>query len=537
MTNPSLTLHGVSCLLPDGRRLFSGLNETFDRRHTGLVGRNGVGKSVLARVLAGSWLPSSGRVTRQGATHYLAQEPARDPRITVAGAAGVADILEAIARIEAGSVDTVDHELVGTRWTVRHDLQQALQAQGLGYLDVDSHMDRLSGGEAARVAFAGALLSDADILILDEPTNHLDRYARRSLIDQLTLWRGGLIVVSHDRELLGQMERIVELSTLGLRSYGGNYELYAARSEQERADAEQELERRKSERSRQEATLRAQRERAERREARGDRGARAANQAPILLGRQKERSEMTAGHLRERQQAQRALLGERVGEAARLVDDKAMPVMRITDVSAHSPFRIASLEGVRLAYQESAKEKLDLAVTAGQRIGLVGPNGSGKSTLLRTLAGALAPLEGQRKAWTPVAYLDQQLAEVYPVMSPLQLLRRVASGSDQGDIRTWLAQVGIDARSVTLPSGQLSGGQRLACALIMAIHANPPAQLLLLDEPGNHLDLPALQALEAMLCAYEGALVVASHDEVFLGRINLTERIEATTKGWVRTLV
>ncbi|MGY3231737.1 ATPase subunit of ABC transporter with duplicated ATPase domains [Luteibacter sp. HA06] len=537
MTNPSLTLHGVSCLLPDGRRLFSGLNETFDLRHTGLVGRNGVGKSVLARVLAGSWPTSSGHVTRQGTAHYLAQEPVRDRNATVAAAAGVADIVEAIARIEAGSVDAADFDIVGARWTIRHDLEQALQAQGLGYLDVDSPAHRLSGGEAARVAFAGALLSEADFLIFDEPTNHLDRNARRSLIEQLAHWRGGLIVVSHDRELLGQMERIVELSTLGLRSYGSNYDLYALRSEQERADAERELERRKTERDRLEYALRAQRERADRREARGHRGARDANQAPILLGRQKERSEITAGHLRERQQAQRASLGERVAEASRRVDEQAMPIMRIAATSGHSPFRVASLEGVRLAYPEGTGEKVDLAITAGQRIGLVGPNGSGKSTLLRTLAGTLPPPEGQRKAWTPVAYLDQQLAAVEPTLSPLELLRRVAVERNEGDIRTLLAQVGIDARSVNLPSGQLSGGQRLVTALAMAIHADPPAQLLLLDEPGNHLDLPALQALEAVLCAYAGALVVASHDEVFLARINLTERMEATAKGWVRTRV
>jgi len=534
MTNPSLSLQGVSCQLPDGRLLFSELDETFDLRRTGLVGRNGVGKSVLARLLAGLWPPTSGRLLVHGTTHYLAQEPRRDAGSTVAAVAGVAPILEALARIESGSVEPADYDTVGSRWTIRQDLGQALQAQGLGHLDAYTPTRQLSGGEVARVAFAGALLSEADFLILDEPSNHLDRDARRSLIDQLQRWPKGLIVISHDRELLRQMERIVELSPFGLRSYGGNYDLYAMRSEQERADAERELEQRKAERRRDERSLRDQRERTERRQARGNRGARDANQAPILLGRQKERSETTAGRLRERQEEQRQMLSERVREAAQRVDDRAMPVLRSTHHSP-GPHRIASLEGVRLAHGHKTKASLDLSVTAGQRIGVTGPNGSGKSTLLRTLAGTLAPLDGDRYAWAPVAYLDQQLVAVDPARSALELMRDANSDLEESDIRTRLAQIGLDARAAALPSGQLSGGQRLAIGLAMAIYANPPARLLLLDEPGNHLDLPALRALENMLSAYEGALVVVSHDEVFLERIGLSERLEATATGWKRS--
>ncbi|HVI55696.1 MAG TPA: ATP-binding cassette domain-containing protein [Luteibacter sp.] len=536
MTNPSLTLQGVTCLLPDGRRLFSDLHETFDLRRTGLVGRNGVGKSVLARVLAGLWQPTSGRLLVHGRTHYLAQEPPGGDDATVATATGVAPILDALARIEGGSVDPRDYEIVGTRWSIRQDLDTVLQAQGLGHLDTNVPMRRLSGGEATRVAFVGALLSEADFLILDEPSNHLDRHARRSLIDRLERWPNGAIVVSHDRELLRHMERIVELSPLGLRSYGGNYDLYATRSEEERAEAERDLDQRKAERRREERALREQRERAERREARGNRGARLANQAPILLGRQKERSQATAGRVRERQDEQRALLSERVRDAARRVDDRAMPVMRLANGASHRPFRIASLEQVRLAHLPGTRERLDLSITVGQRIGLLGPNGSGKSTLLRTLAGKLAPAEGRRQALAPVAYLDQHCVEVDPQVSALELLRSANVAASESEIRTRLAQIGIDARASTLPSGHLSGGQRLATGLAMAIYADPPAALLLLDEPGNHLDLPSLHALEAMLRDYDGALVVVSHDEVFLERIGLTERLEATATGWRRRL-
>jgi ATPase subunit of ABC transporter with duplicated ATPase domains len=531
MTNPHLTLDGVSCVLPDGRTLFSDLNTSFDTRRTGLVGRNGAGKSVLARILAGAWRPTSGRLLAHGRTHFLPQEPARGKEDTVAVLAGVAPILDALTRIAAGSVDPRDYDIVGTHWDMRQRLDDALHAHGLGHLSVATPARHLSGGEASRVAFLGALLSEADFLILDEPSNHLDRPARHALIERIDAWDAGLVVVSHDRELLRHMERIVELSPTGLRSYGGNYDLYAARSEQEHASAQLELDQSKAERRRGERQLRDVRERAERRAASGNRGAREANQAPILLGRRKERSEATTGRIGERQRAQRAALDDRVHEAARRVDARPLPAMRAI-AATHMPHRLVQLENVRLPHVSGPCASIDLSITSGQRVAVTGPNGSGKSTLLRMLAGTVSSLSGVRKAAAPMAFLDQQLEGVALGDSVLDLMRAANPTMNLADLRMCLDQIGLDAEAITTPSGQLSGGQRLAAGIALAIYADPPAALLLLDEPGNHLDLAALQALETTLRDYEGALVVVSHDEGFLENICLDGRLEATPAGW-----
>ena len=319
MTQPStphITLDGVTYSLPDGSMLFSDLHEQFDQQATGLVGRNGAGKTVLARILAGQLAPASGRCVRHGSVYYLAQQVAPAPGATIADLAGVRAELDALARIEAGSVAVQDFDLVGDRWDLPQLLQQELDRSGLDRHDANTPASALSGGEAMRVALAGAMVSGADFLLLDEPSNHLDRHHRQALIAQLQRWPRGLLVVSHDRQLLDTMARIVELSPQGLRSYGGNYSFYAAARAQEHQSALDQLDHRKLERQREEQAMRTQRELQDQRQARGARQGKEANQARILLGRQKERSESSAGKLRQQQDAAREQLSERVRAAA-----------------------------------------------------------------------------------------------------------------------------------------------------------------------------------------------------------------------------
>ncbi len=191
MTIPRLSLEGVSHALPDGRPLFSSLSIHFDSQPTGLVGRNGVGKSVLARILAGELMPAAGHCLRSGRVYHLPQCMHGSAGQTVAALAGVAAELDALARIEAGSVDSADFEAVAERWDLRVRLAAELEKQGLYGLAADDLTITLSGGEAMRVALAGAWLSQADFLILDEPSNHLDGDQRQRLYEQLECWPRG----------------------------------------------------------------------------------------------------------------------------------------------------------------------------------------------------------------------------------------------------------------------------------------------------------------------------------------------------------
>lgn len=532
MTNPYLTLEGVSYTLPQGKTLFSQLNETFDSRRTGLVGRNGVGKTILAQILAGQIQPSSGRCLRSGKVHYLAQQVASVSGLRVADLAGVGPALDALARIEAGSSAVEDFTLIEDRWDIRQQLQEALERNGLGHLTAETPAEILSGGQAMRVSLINALLSQADFLILDEPSNHLDCDNRLALIEQLRHWPHGLLVISHDRQLLDTMERIVELSSLGLRSYGGNYSHYAEQKALEQQSAMDQLEHRKLERQRAENTMQEQRQRQERRQARGNQQGKQANQAKILLDRQKGRSEATTGKLRQQHVTAQKQLAQRVQEAAELIEQDSAINLHALPLMPLSRQRVVELDEVTLPYVPADQTPVTLLLSGQQRVGVIGPNGCGKSTLLKVIAVQLEPVSGRCNVVPQHVYLDQGLADLDPQQTVLEQIQAVNRKSSEGDLRMRLAQLGLDAQKVTGPSGALSGGERLKAALACVLYADPPPQLLLLDEPSNHLDLPSTLALETMLSSYQGTLMVVSHDDAFMNNLGLTERLEFSEEGW-----
>ena len=531
-TSSYLALEGVSCVLPNGQLLFSDLTERFDQRRTALVGRNGSGKTVLARMLAGQIAPTQGQVVRSGNVHYLAQHFALDGNATVADLAGVRSTLDALARITAGSTRPADFDTVGNAWDMAQRLHNALDAQGLQHADANTLASSLSGGEAMRVALLGAQLSGADFLILDEPSNHLDQAAREALADWLRQWTGGLLVISHDRQLLAGMERIVELSPLGLRSYGGNYAFYAQAKAQEQQSATADLDRAKQDRRRAAQAMREQRERQERRQTRAAKGAKQANQAKILLDRQKERSDQSMGKLHRQQADAQAALSQRVRDAAAQVADDAPIHLHAPTSTGIAQRVVAVLDQVQLPWLHTSAGHINLQITGQQRMGLLGPNGCGKSTLLKVIAGRLPPVSGMCRVTPQIAYLDQALDSLDGQTSALQQLQAVNHSLSEGELRMRLAQLGLDAEQVVAPSDTLSGGERLKAALACVLYADTPPQLLLLDEPSNHLDLPSLQALEQLLTGYQGALLVVSHDTAFLQALGLTDLLVANDDGW-----
>ena len=532
MTESLLTLQRAAFAWPDGQRLFSSLDFQLDLRHAGLVGRNGVGKSVLARLLAGQLEPAEGHCLRKGTVHYVPQRVARPPEATVASVIGVQAALHALDRIEAGSVDAADFDAVADRWDLRSRLSELLDEHGLGHLSATQTAAGLSGGELTRLALLGAWMAGPDVLILDEPTNHLDRPQRELLLKKLRAWPKALLVVSHDRELLSAMQRIVELSPMGLRDYGGGYAFYAQARAQEQERAMRALEHSKAERRRGEAEARAREESQQRRQARADRESKEANQAAILLGGRKQNSQVSAGKRRRDLDEHRQALALRVRDAAAQVREEADIALLAPTAPAVAQRRAATLQDVRLPFGCTGDHRLDLTILGRQRIGVTGANGSGKSTLLKILAGRTPPAAGRCDIHVRTALLDQQLDLLDPKASVLTQLLATHASATESDLRTRLALLGIVGDAALKPSADLSGGERLKAALACVLYAEQPAELLLLDEPTNHLDLRSVEAVEQMLSHYRGALVVVSHDQAFLDGLTLDASLDLSRKGY-----
>lgn len=247
-----VALHHVSFRFDDGVTLFDSLDLILDATPTGIVGRNGIGKSMLAQLIAGRLAPNSGTIDRHTAVAYFAQQhdAAHGDTRTVAEVAALDAPLAALARLADGCAQADDFDLIAERWDLPERLRAALDEAGLRDVQPATPARALSGGQFARAALIGALLSDAGLLVLDEPTNHLDAPGRAWLRTALDGRRGGLVVVSHDRALLAGVARIIELSPWRVRTYGGNYAFYRAQRDAEHDAAQAALDQARAERGR-----------------------------------------------------------------------------------------------------------------------------------------------------------------------------------------------------------------------------------------------------------------------------------------------
>ena len=516
-------LDSISLVTPDGRPLFDGLTLALGRERTGIVGRNGCGKSTLLRLIAGDVEPAGGSLQRIGSIGMLAQ--LADERLTVSEALGVAKNLACLRRLERGEGSLDD--AADADWTLETRLHAALIETGLHDLALDRPIASLSGGERTRVALARLLIEAPDLLLLDEPTNNLDADGREAVAQLLERWQGGVLVASHDRALLERVDRIVELTPIGVTIFGGAWSAFTDARDAARARAEAEFDRASDALRSTERAVQKAREKKARRDKAGRAWRAKGIEDKMFMDREKERAENSAARessLAERQIGDRA---EALAEARARVEILTPLAIELPKTSLPGSRDLVVFQDVAMAFPgRHLFGPLSFTVRGPERIAVRGANGSGKTTLFRLITGELEAANGNISRLTDrVAVLDQHVGLLDPASSILDNLRRLNPELAANEAHAALARFAFRNRAALQIAGTLSGGERLRAGMACVFARPQPPFLLLLDEPTNHLDLASIEELEHALSGFDGALIAISHDRAFLQAIGIEREI------------
>ena len=461
----------------------------------GLIGRNGAGKSSLLRILGGLESADDGQLQAQQSLRvaFVAQEPelADDATVFDAVAQSLAPLRALMDSYAAGQgdLDALQARIEAQDgWTWRQRVDETLQRLRL---PAEGTIGTLSGGTRKRVALAQALVMRPDVLLLDEPTNHLDLAAIRWLEDLLLDFKGAVVAISHDRAFLDRVAtRIVELDRGKLLSYPGNFSRYQQLKQEQLA---------------QEATINAR--------------------ADKLLAQ--EEVWVRKGVEARRTRAQGRINRLQALRAARLARRDAVGRVRLdvdAGVAGYQGKLVAELDNVSLAFGDKrVVEQLSTTVLRGDKIGLIGPNGAGKTTLLKLILGDIEPDSGriQRGANLQVAYFDQLRAALDPDATLEDFISPgsewIEIGAKRQHVKSYLGDFLFSPARAASPVRSLSGGERNR--LLLARLFARPANVLVLDEPTNDLDIDTLELLEELLQGYEGTVFLVSHDRTFLDNV------------------
>jgi ATP-binding cassette subfamily F protein uup len=470
-----------------------------------LVGRNGAGKSTLMHVLRGAVTPDDGSVWRQAGLRmaYLSQEVPTDEthsvfEVVTAGLAEVGQLLAAyhqavVAVSEDSSAAAMDRLAklqqqleAADGWRLEQRVEEVITRLEL---PADRLLSELSGGFKRRVLLAQALVTDPELLLLDEPTNHLDIDGIRWLEEFLLNWNGSLLFITHDRAFLQRLAtRILELDRGNLSSWPGDYGHYL---------------RKKAELAEQEATQNAKFDKVLAQEE-------AWIRQGIKARRTRNEGRVRALEALRRERAQRRERQGKVKMELEQGDTSGKLVVEVENASV-------SYEGRFVIRDFSTR------IQRGDRIGIIGPNGAGKTTLLRLLLGELTPDSGSVRLGTKlqVAYFDQQRAQLDPDKTVLDNLNygsdTVTINGKPRHVMGYLQDFLFAPQRVRSPVSSLSGGERNR--LMLARLFTQPANLLVMDEPTNDLDVETLELLEELLAEYSGTLLLVSHDRAFLDNV------------------
>lgn len=525
-----LILQKAFYLHPNKDVLFEDIDFTVNKQDKiALAGNNGSGKSTLLRIIAGELSLSGGVMQRFEQPYFVPQLYGQFDHLSIAQALGVANKLNALQEILAGKTTAENFTALDDDWSIEERCKEALHYWELDTIDLSQKMGSLSGGEKTKVFLAGIIVHQPAFILLDEPSNHLDRNSRQLLYDLIEKTTSTLLVVSHDKELLGLLHTIAELDKNGITIYGGNYSFYAAQKELQAKALEEDIHSKEKEIRKAKEKERETKERQQRMDARGKGKQEKAGMARIMMNTYRNKAENSTAKLKG---VHAEKIGNLSGELQALrssVIDPAKMKMGLDKPALQHRKLLFKAGALNIAFTGNRiwKDDLDFEIHAGERIAIKGNNGSGKTSLLQIICGNRQPQKGTvYHTDTSSFYIDQDyslLHDQLTVYEQVQLYNE--NGLAEYEVKSRLNRFLFGKESWGKKVAALSGGERMRL-LLSALTILPQSPgILFLDEPTNNLDIQNTAILAAAIHAYEGTVIVVSHDDHFLEEIRIEREI------------
>lgn len=530
-----IKLNNISYSHADKEKLFSELSFAISDIKTALVGDNGTGKSTLLKLITGDLKPDLGIVISEGSIVLFPQDFSIHNNKTIAEVLSVKDKLCSLKKILAGTSTQNDYDILNDEWDLNERITEIFSEAKLTGINLDRKFETLSGGEKSRLLFASLLLNKPDFALLDEPTNHLDTESRNILYSLVKKYQRGLLIVSHDRELLNLMEEIIELSSKGIKTYGGNFEFYKEQKQIETEAAQNTFEALNQQYTKSIKEKIASLEKQEKKSARGKKKMEAGGIPKIAKNYLQDSSMKTLSRLKKSHKQKTDEIKNKLTNAKENLENVNSIIIDVSSPNIHRKI-ILEVNNLNFRFPESEnflwKEKISFTISGSERWSIGGVNGSGKSVLLKLVIGELIPSCGEINLHpNNVAFLDQNMNVLDDELTVYENFKKYSDNHSElripeHELRIKLARFLFRGEDAFKKAKFLSGGEKMRAGIACVLASGNTPELLILDEPSNNLDLKSLEELTNALNQYKGALIVVSHDKQFLEEIKTEKQIQ-----------
>jgi len=442
----------------------------------------------------------------------------------------IEDKLHALHEILNGHTTEENFNLLNDDWTIEERCHKALQYWKLDNLDLSQKMDALSGGQKTKVFLAGISIHQPELILLDEPSNHLDITSRQLLYDFVQNTKSTLILVSHDRKLLHSLDRICELSTHGIKVYGGNYDFYKEQKQIENNALSQDIQSKEKALRKAKEKERETVERQQKLDSRGKNKQEKSGVSRIMMNTLRNNAENSTSKLQSVHADKIGGLSQDLQTLRSALSDINKMKFGFDNSALHKGKILCTATALNYSYGNQLlwKNNLTFQITSGERIALKGTNGSGKTILINLILGNLDPQIGSiYRADNKSVYIDQDYSLLDNTLKVYEQAQQFnTSALQEHEVKIRLNRFLFTKEDWDKSCIALSGGERMRLLLCCLTINNQSPDIIILDEPTNNLDIQNVEILTTSINEFQGTLIVVSHDETFLEQINIERMIE-----------